>query len=301
MIMFYARSAAIHQRAVSMRFKESFMDKLAGVGRFFLAVATVAFGAQHIAYLDFVTRVVPKLPAWIPGSRFLACVFGAYLIASGAAIMIEKTARLAALLLGAVSLGSFVILYLPLLIVTPPNGGLWTSAGKALAFSGGSFLVAGSLPIKLNSPMNALASAARALSRFIPLGRFFLAAFLILCGIEHFIYVEFVTILVPSWIPGAVFWAYFTGVALIAGGVGIAVPLTSRLAGGMSGLMIFLWVFLVHIPRAMADFSNSNETTAVFEALAFSGVAFLVATGLKESEKDVPLRAQASAPVAFRR
>ncbi len=41
--------------------------------------------------------------------------------------------------------------------------------------------------------------------------------------------------------------------------------------------MIFLWVILPHIPRAMADFHNANETTAVFEALAFSGIAFMLA------------------------
>ncbi|HEU0186221.1 MAG TPA: hypothetical protein VFS27_12950 [Blastocatellia bacterium] len=253
------------------------MDKLAGVGRFFLAVATLAFGAQHFVYLDFVTRLFPKLPAWVPAHAFLSGVLGAFLLASGAAIMIEKSARSAALLLGAVILSSFVLLYMPLLITNPPNGGLWTRAGKALAFSGGSFLVAGSLPMKLDGPASAPARALRASARFIPLGHFFLAAFLILCGIEHFIYAEFVTSLVPSWVPGGAFWTYFTGVALIAGGLGIIVPPTSRLAGALSGLMIFMWVFLVHIPRALADLSDSNETTAVFEALAFSGVAFLVA------------------------
>jgi uncharacterized membrane protein len=253
------------------------MYKLSTLGRFFLAVAVAAFGAQHFVYLDFVTRVFPRLPSWVPAHTFLACVFGAFLLASGAAIMIGKVARSAALLLGAVILSSFVLLYLPLLITTPPNGGLWTSAGKALALSGGSFLLAGSLPVKLDSPAKTLASAVRALERFIPLGPFFLAGFLILCGIEHFIYVEFVTSLVPTWIPGGVFWTYFAGVALIAGGAGIIVPMTSRLAGGLTGLMIFLWIFLVHIPRAAADLSNSNETTAVFEALAFAGVAFIVA------------------------
>jgi hypothetical protein len=38
----------------------------------------------------------------------------------------------------------------------------------------------------------------------------------------------------------------------------------------------------VHIPRAVADLSVSNETTAVFEALAFSGVAFLIAAAPTE-------------------
>jgi uncharacterized membrane protein len=265
---------------ISKGFKESVMYKLSTLGRFFLAIAMTAFGAQHFFYLDFVTRVFPRLPAWIPAHTFLSCVLGALLLASGAAIMIEKAARTSALLLGAIILSSFALLYLPLLITTPPNGGLWTSAGKALALSGGSFLVAGSLPVKLDSPANTLARVVRTLERFIPLGRFFLAAFLVLCGIEHFIYVEIVTRMVPSWIPGGVFWAYFAGVALIAGGVGIIVPMTSRLAGGLSGLMIFLWVLLVHIPRAVA-MRNSNETTAVFEALAFSGVAFLVAAAPK--------------------
>jgi len=252
------------------------MDKLTALGRFFFAIPIVAFGVQQIVYLDFVTRVFPK-DAWIPGHSILACVFGALLVAGGAAIMIEISARLAALLLGAVVLGSFVLLYLPLLVTNSPNGGLWTSAGKALALSGGAFLVAGSLPEKFGAPTRSLTTVAEALEKFIPLGRFFLGAFLILCGIEHFIYVEFVARMVPSWIPGHVFWTYFAGVALIAGGAGINLPVTSRLAGGLTGLMIFLWVLLVHIPRAAADLRDSNETTAVFEALAFSGVAFLIA------------------------
>jgi uncharacterized membrane protein len=260
------------------------MYKLSTLGRFFFAIAMVAFGIQHFVHLEFVTRVFPRLPAWIPAHVFLSCVFGSILLASGAAIMFEKAARSVALLLGAIILSSFTLLYLPLLITTPLtpfNGGLWTSAGKALALSGGSFLVAGSLHVKLDGQANALAAAARALERFIPLGRFFLAVFLILCGIEHFMFVEFVTSMVPSWIPGGVFWTYFSGVALIAGGLGIIVPLTSRLAGGLSGLMIFVWVLIVHIPRAVA-IRNSNETTAVFEALAFSGVAFLVAATPKD-------------------
>jgi len=260
------------------------MNKLTILARFFIAIAMVAFGVQHFIYMDFVTRVFPKLPAWIPAHSFLACVFGAFLIAAGAEIMIGKAARLAAVLLGAVILVSFALLYLPLLLTTPPNGGLWTSAGKALALAGGSFLVAGSFPVKLDAPLGSLSTVVKALEKIAPLGRFFLAAFLILGGIEHFIYVDFVARLVPSWIPGHVFWTYFAGVALIAGGVGMSVPLTSRLAAALTGLMIFLWVVLLHIPRAATDLHNSNETTAVFEALAFSGAAFLVAAASKRKE-----------------
>src|SRR5262249_27851713 len=99
------------------------MYKLSTLGRFFLAIAVVAFGAQHFVYLVFVPRVFPKLRAWIRSHPLLACVFGAFLLTSGAAIMIGKVARSAALLLGVVILSSFALLSLPLLITTPPNGG----------------------------------------------------------------------------------------------------------------------------------------------------------------------------------
>jgi uncharacterized membrane protein len=253
------------------------MKKLTALGRFFFAIAMIAFGVQHFVYLNFITRLIPKLPGWVPAQPFLAGVFGAFLIAAGAAIILGKAARLAALLLGGVILISFAVLHLPLLISNPHNGGLWTNAGKALALSGGSFLVAGSLSAKWKIPGDWLATVVKALEKFIPVGRFFLGSFLILGGIQHFIYAEFVARLVPSWIPGHLFWTYFAGVALIAGGLGMFIPLTMRLAATLSGIMIFLWVLLLHIPRAIADLHNSNEKTAVFEALAMSGAAILVA------------------------
>lgn len=261
------------------------MKKLTTLGRLFVAIAMVTFGVQHFVYLDFVTRVFPKLPPWIPGHPFLACVFGAFLIGVGAAIVVGAAARTVALLLGGVILVSFAVLHVPLLLANPLSGGVWTNSGKGLALAGGSFLVAGSIPAEAANPTVLRASIANTLERFIPLGRFFLAAFLALTGILHFVYVEFVAGLVPAWIPAHLFWTYFTGSALIAGGIGITLPQTTRLAASLSGLMIFLWVVLLHIPRAVAAPHDSNEATAVFEALAMSGAAILVAANATSKEK----------------
>jgi len=254
------------------------MGNLNVLGRSFIAIAMIAFGIQHFIYLDFVTRVFPKMPAWIPAHSLLACIFGAFLIIAGIAILIGIEARTAALLLGGVILVSFVVLYVPLLVANLLNAGVWTNAGKALALAGTSFLVAGSVRIKGDNSGGARMMIPHILARFIPFGRFFLAAFLIFGGSMHFIYVEFAASLVPAWIPGHIFWTYFAGCALIAGGIGIMLPWTTRLAASLAAIMIFLWVVLLHIPRALADLSNSNETTAVFEALAMSGAAILVAT-----------------------
>jgi uncharacterized membrane protein len=136
-------------------------------------------------------------------------------------------------------------------------GGAWTNAGKALALCGGALLIAR----KFNTVFPGV----------------FLSAFLVLAGIQHFMFSSFVATLVPKWVPGHVFWTYFAGVALIAGGIGILIPRVSRLAGVLTGIMILLWVPMLHIPRALAAPHDSNETTAVFEALAFSASAFLAA------------------------
>jgi uncharacterized membrane protein len=229
---------------------------MASFARWCIGIALVGFGIQHLIYRTFLTRLVPKLPAWIPWQPFWACLLGVVLIAAGAAIVWGKHARWAGLLLSAIGLLTVVLLYVPQLAATPHNPGLWTNAGKALALAGAGLLVARSLT---------------------GLGGFFLSAFLILCGVQHFFYAQFVAGLVPAWIPGHLFWTYFAGVALIAGGIGMIVPMTKRLAGYLTGSMIFAWVLLLHIPRALAAPHDANETTAVFEAVAVTGAAFLVA------------------------
>jgi hypothetical protein len=96
------------------------------------------------------------------------------------------------------------------------------------------------------------------------------------------LFVPFVMTLVPAWVGAARFWTYFAGVALIAGGLGLIVPWTARRAGALSGLMIFLWFVMLHVPRALAAAdaaSRRNEWTAVFEALAMSGIALVLACG----------------------
>lgn len=231
------------------------------VGRAFLGAATLASGILQLVIGAFV-RLVPKLPAWVPAPSALAYVVGVVLIVTGLRILLDRTARAAATLLAAMLVFDVLFLYLPQMIATPGvdrpflRGYMWTNPLKCLALLGGAAILMGRIPI----------------------GAVFLSVFLIVCGLPHFVYADFVLTLVPSWIPpGQRFWTWFTGVALIAGGVGILVPRTARLAAMMSALMIFLWVLLLHIPRALAGPQHAFETAGIFEALALSGVALLVA------------------------
>src|SRR2546425_9204122 len=108
------------------------------------------------------------------------------------------------------------------------------------------------------------------------LGRIFVAISLVVFGVQHFIYGGFVATLVPAWIPGRLFWAYFVGVAFFAAASSIATRKSAGLAATLLGLMFFSWVFVVHLPRVAASSHNGNEWTSALVALAMCGGAWVM-------------------------
>lgn len=242
------------------------------LGRIFFGIATAASGIQQLITGNFV-RLVPPLPAWVPWHHLWAYLTGIVLVVAGVAIGTGRRARWAATGLGAMLLLLLLLLVLPETLADPLTGFMWTKPCKVLALLAGAILLAGILP---EGDAGRSSAIDRLLGKSMFLASVFLGGFLLVCGIQHFVYADFVMKLVPSWIPGPRLWTYFTGVALIAGGVGILLPTTRRLAATWSGVMVLLWVVLLHIPRALA-LRSAGETSAIFEALAISGVAFLLA------------------------
>jgi uncharacterized membrane protein len=240
------------------------------IGRTFYGLAVLGTGLQQLAIAQFV-RIVPRLPHWIPAQPLLARLGGILLVAIALALLTGKLARLAASILAVLLLAVLVFLYLPAIPTNPLAGFMYTNPLKVLSLVGGLMLLVPLLP------QDPYSGGAKLLERMKPVAPWLLAAFLVVCGIQHFWYLDFVQTLIPDYIPSPRLWAQFAGVCLLAGGFGILFPPTSRLAALLSGLMIFLWVPMLHIPRALADLSVPGETSAVFEALALSGVALLVA------------------------
>lgn len=115
----------------------------------------------------------------------------------------------------------------------------------------------------------------RAANKFVKAGRFFLAISLLIFGVDHFMFATFIAVLVPSWMPFHLFWAYLTGACFVAAAFAIAFNKYARLGAMLLGLMFFLWVVLVHAPRVAAHLRSGDEWNSAFVALAMSGVAFI--------------------------
>ena len=92
--------------------------RLISVGRWFFAVGLIGWGLQHLVAGDFVTRVVPSWPEWMPSRTMSAYLIGAALLAAGAAIVVDVKGRVAALAFAVFAFLSFVLLHVPLAVKT---------------------------------------------------------------------------------------------------------------------------------------------------------------------------------------
>ena len=243
------------------------------VSRVFFAVAIIALGVQHFIFKDFITGRPPKWPEWLPGQFVIAYLSGIILIAAGLAILTNKRVKLVLLITGSMILLWAGMRNLTGLITTLDYGILLTTTNKALTLGFGAFLVAATF----GNENKTETVVDKWTDRLAPVSRYTIGFFLFASGVQHFLFADFVKFLIPAWIPGATFWVYFSGVALIAGGLGILTNIKGKFAAALSGWMIFIWLFVLHIPRAVtATTGAGNEWIGVFEALAVSGLLFIL-------------------------
>jgi len=253
------------------------MEKLLIAGRVMYALGVTGLGLQQFFYPGIRPVFIPGYFERIANAEPLVYLFSIGLILASGCILFKFKPKSASLILAVVFLLFFLFLHVPSnLIQNLISPGAWTNGLKILAFSGGALIIAGSFGEDEAEKPSALNDS---LGKLIPLGRFFFGIMLIVFGIDHFLYAQFVATLVPEWIGGQMFWTYFAGIALMGSGVSLITKIKISLVSLLMGLMIFIWLFVLHIPRAVAmpDLDNGNELTSVFQALAFSGVGFVLA------------------------
>jgi uncharacterized membrane protein len=122
----------------------------------------------------------------------------------------------------------------------------------------------------------------RGLNKIVALGPICLAVPLAVFGTEHFTATKIIAGMVPAWIPGHIFWALLVGTCLIAAALSIAAKKYAWLASALAGLMIFLFVLLIHIPEIAASPRSHLLWVVGFRDSAFAGGAFALASSLKE-------------------
>jgi uncharacterized membrane protein YphA (DoxX/SURF4 family) len=245
------------------------------------AICLIVQGILQLLYGDFRPAIVPEWPSRIPGLAFCAWFVGAALVGAGIAIVIGRKGREIALIVGALFLASALLFQLPYVLLVSPrtvNPFSWGGPFNALIMAGCSFVVASSFHENAGSATHK-SPLIHPLEAVMPFGRILFCITIIRFGAGHFLHTTHDAALIPAWIPWHKFWTYFTGAALVGSGAAIVAKFNLRPIATLLGTMLFLWVVMLHIPRALADphSGQGNEIESASHALADSGTALLIA------------------------
>lgn len=95
-------------------------------------------------------------------------------------------------------------------------------------------------------------------------------------GAEHLSSQQSMLPMVPRYMPFRMFWVYFVGFALIAASLSIALKRQVQWSGLLFGLMMFLFVAMLHLPGAIAA-GGRFPWTIVFREMSFGGAGWVLA------------------------
>lgn len=118
---------------------------------------------------------------------------------------------------------------------------------------------------------------ARGLEKIVVLRNVCFAVPLAVFGALHLFGPQFVQAIVPSYMPGRMFWVYFVGCALIAASLSIATGIAVRWSGVLLGSMMFIFVLMLYLPSALTHLHARITWTIVFRESSFGGAGWIIA------------------------
>jgi uncharacterized membrane protein len=118
---------------------------------------------------------------------------------------------------------------------------------------------------------------ARGIEKIVALSNICFAAPLAVFGAEHLSAAHGIMRGVPKYMPWPLFWAYFVGFALVAASLSIATGIRLRWSGLLFGIMMMLFVAMIHIPGALASHGDRIRWTIVFREMSFAGGSWALA------------------------
>jgi len=116
---------------------------------------------------------------------------------------------------------------------------------------------------------------ARGLDKVVALTNVCFAIALAMFGAEH-LSGGIPLVMVPSYMPWRLFWLYFVGFALVAASLSMATKILVRWSGLLAGIMMFLFVAMLHFPGAMRA-GGRIPWTVVIREMSFGGGAWVLA------------------------
>ncbi len=113
--------------------------------------------------------------------------------------------------------------------------------------------------------------------RILVLGPVFEAVALAIFAAEHFLAAQDLSGIVPRWMPGALFWTYFVGAALLAAAISFIAWRYVRWSASLLALLFLIIVATVDLPNLPQHLHERLFWTLAVRETAFAGGAMVLA------------------------
>ncbi len=225
------------------------------------AVGAVILGLVGFAFGDFALQW-QAVPAQVPRGGW-SHLSAALLLLAGGGVLVHRSARAAALVLGCMYAFWVFVFHGPNVMANGEHMGAWNAPAEII-------------PLALTGFTLYLAAAAPGpgLTTRRAVGVLF-GVCAVVFGVCHLVYADFTATFVPAWLPWRLFWAYATGIGHIAAGVALISGVWTRLATLVYTGMLASFVLLVHVPRLIATPTVHAEWVMLGISLSLTGAALI--------------------------
>jgi uncharacterized membrane protein len=128
-------------------------------------------------------------------------------------------------------------------------------------------------------------AAASGAGKVLVLGPVFEAVALAIFAAEHFLAARGLSTIVPRWIPGALFWTYFVGAALLAAAISFIVWRYVRWSASLLAVLFLIIVATIDLPNLPKHIHERLFWTLTVRETVFAGGAMVLVGSLWPRER----------------
>lgn len=247
------------------------MKKITQLGSYLFTIAILGFGIIQLITANLPSEFLP-LPQNMIGKNVLALTTGIFFITASLGIILNKSAKLLAIIIGLLFLLFLALIHIPKLTSNIYNPSEWVAFLETLSFSCGAFILASILPTTSSFLLKWESNS----SKIIKVTVYLFAVALLIFGVQHIMYEQFIITLIPGWIPFKILFSHLVKFAFIATSISIILNWKQQLSTFLLGSMFLIWSLILHAPRVASTPKLEPEWTSLFVALAMSGICFII-------------------------
>jgi uncharacterized membrane protein len=239
--------------------------------RLFLALTMIGIGSIGLFGGGFAPIWLP-VPETAPAREVLAYACTLVSLACGAGLLVKRTAAPAALGLLIYLLVWTALFKVPFIFRAPLVEVSYQSTGENAVLIAAAWVLYAAFAKTAKFPAGDLGLRVAYVLYGLALVAF---------GLSHFFYLQMTAPLVPAWLPGKVFWAYFTGGLYLAAGAAMVTGVAARAGAVAAAVQITLITLLVWGPMVLAGPMTAMHEQETVVSWALTAAAWVLATSFE--------------------